>query len=292
MLTFTFLGVGGAFARCLYQSNVLIEAWSRGPKHQQQPDDVLLVDFGATGPGALYALSGRPGFSYLRCGGRINYAAIRGVFVTHQHADHVGGLEDLAFASMFDPDADRTTSHKPELIGDTRVLGPLWDRTLRGGMEAAPGRLAVLEDYFTVRSLDHRDPQENRFYIADRYRAEPFPTDHIRIHAKYDWPSFGLTIADEASGASVFFSGDTRFDFDAHAERLKSARVAFHDVHLDDYPDPVHALLSELTTLPESIKRKTYLYHYADDWDEPRYRDALSQFAGPARQHVRYEVLP
>ena len=53
MLTLTFLGVGAAFAKRNHNSNVLIEAWRKGPDHQAQPDDLLLVDLGAMGPRAL-----------------------------------------------------------------------------------------------------------------------------------------------------------------------------------------------------------------------------------------------
>ena len=56
MLTLTFLGVGSAFAKRNLNSNALIEAWTKGPDHQDSPDDVLLVDLGALGPTALHEL--------------------------------------------------------------------------------------------------------------------------------------------------------------------------------------------------------------------------------------------
>ena len=56
MLTMTFLGVGGAFAKRNFQSNALIEAWSEGPDRQSRPDDTMLLDFGITGPMALHQL--------------------------------------------------------------------------------------------------------------------------------------------------------------------------------------------------------------------------------------------
>ena len=56
MLTFTFLGVGNAFAKRNYQSNILVEAWLKGSEAQDAPDDTLLIDFGTTGPLALHEL--------------------------------------------------------------------------------------------------------------------------------------------------------------------------------------------------------------------------------------------
>jgi len=287
MLTFTFLGVGGAFTRRHYHSNVLVEAWADDPSRQNRPDDVLLVDFGASGPAAMSKLSEKTEFSYLRRGLQLDYSTIRAVFVTHTHADHIGGLEDMAFLSRF----IHADAPKPELIGDKRVIELLWERSLRGGLEAAPGGLATLSDYFDVRELDHQIPDRRRFAMLDRYRFELFPTDHIRIHAKYDWPSFGLFARDDQSGASVFFSGDTRFDFEPYRPLLEQADFVFQDAQLEDVPEPVHALIGELRTMPESIRRKTHLYHYSDAWDQPAHQSAGADFAGFAQQHLRYNVL-
>ncbi|MEZ6082862.1 MAG: hypothetical protein R3E58_02630 [Phycisphaerae bacterium] len=71
MLTITFLGVGGAFAKRNYQSNALIEAWTQSPNAQVEPDDNLLIDFGSTGPLALHDLKDVDGFEYLNDDGHV-----------------------------------------------------------------------------------------------------------------------------------------------------------------------------------------------------------------------------
>ena len=152
--------------------------------------------------------------------------------------------------------------------------------------------LAKLSDYFEVRELDHQSAALRTFTMLDRYQFELFPTDHIRIHEKYDWPSFGLFVLSDQSDASVFFSGDTRFDFETHKPRLEQADLVFHDAQLEVIPDPVHALISELRTMPESIRRKTHLYHYSDAWQQPEHQAAAADFAGFVEQHRRYDVLP
>ena len=62
-------------------------------------------------------------------------------------------------------------------------------------------------------------------------------------------------------------------------------------VRLFDQPEPVHALISELRTLPEPIRKKTWLYHFGDDWDAGPYDDVPTQFAGWAKPAKRYVLF-
>ncbi len=290
MLTLTFLGVGSAYAKKNFQSNALIEAWTGAPDVDAGPTDVLLVDFGTTGPLALHQLKDKPGFSYLDRDGRINYRAIPRVLVTHLHGDHVGGLEELAGMAAYSQARD--AAFKPELVGDRTVLEALWEHSLRGGLGAGRGGRSRLDDYFQVNSIDPRgEGNRDSFDIGERYAVSIFRTDHIRTARKHDWPSFGLLVRDTKTHETAFYSGDTMFDLDAYGAMMQSARIVFHEVQLHEDSDPVHTLLSELRTLPAGIRQRMYLYHYEDTWDDPKYALVSDEFAGFAEPQRRYTLF-
>lgn len=215
------LGTGSAFAKAYYNNNALLESGGQ----------TLLIDCGITAPRALHELG-------------ISFDEIDAVLITHIHADHVGGLEELAFQRKF------IYRSKPILYVEKSLIEPLWENSLKGGLEQEGGH--ALEDYFDVRPLTEGLPAE----LLPGLTAELIRTPHIPNKA-----SFSILFND-----TFFYTADMVFDGELlnRLVRDRGVRGIFHDCQLHP-PGIVHADLAKLLTLPEELQQIIYLMHYGDD---------------------------
>ena len=235
----TFLGVGSAFSRKYANSNILLES---GPVK-------LLIDCSHSAPRALERLG-------------LSLKDITHVFITHLHADHIGGLEEYAFqAKLF-------YNKKPILLSTKTLLHRLWHASLRGGLEffeETPGQSQALsmEDYFEPTPV----PAQAWFSIGTNpgIRVFPHPTNHVK-----GMECYGLEIEELPGGRKnrFFFSGDTKFDAEFIKRGVASSSLVFHDCQLYDLgrqnEQGVHASYRQLQILPDDVRRRIWLYHYED----------------------------
>lgn len=261
-LALFFVGVGSAFTKRQYQTNLLV---LKGQDH-------LLVDCGTKGTQALANL-------------KVNPTDIRNLLITHSHADHIGGIEELALMGRY------VTKRKPTMVINETYQHILWDMSLRGGCgynEEEAGVLLSFTDFFEViRPHWLPDfPRETFSAQVGGINVKTMRTKHIPDSSN-DWESSfwscGVMIDDR-----VLFTSDTKFDPDLvmyYNDRFRLEAI-FHDCQF--FTGGVHAGIDELNTFPPEVKKKIHLCHYGDNWEQNESKVKDCGFAGLAQQHCYY----
>ena len=240
------IGTGNAFAKRHYNNNALLQC----------DGFTAAIDFGCTAPFSLHQMN-------------VQLGEIDAVVLSHLHADHIGGFEELGFYHKF------TSPRRPTLFVSELLAEPLWEQSLKGGMCSEADGFTSLDSFFDVVLYKEGEP----FHVHDRLRFEAVRTEHIALK-----PSFSFIINDH-----FFYSADMKFDraLLEHVVYERGCDVIFHDCQLAE-PGLVHAALGELLTLPEDIQRRTFLMHYPDEMEEYRGRTGHMTIA---EKHKTYSFL-
>ncbi len=210
-----FLGAGNAFTKKNYHTNLLVRF----------PQGHLLIDCGFKTPAALHRL-------------KISVKQLRDIFISHTHADHIGGLEEVLLQAKY------LFQTKPKLHVPQRVADDLWEHSLRAGLQYTVDGIVGLDYYAELH------PLQESFSIANT-TFELIPTKHIP-----GMPSYGLYFN------QIFYSGDTIFDPPLLQKMLGKAQIVIHDCSFKQ--NPVHTYYEQLLTLPKEDRKKIYLIHYND----------------------------
>lgn len=246
----TFLGSGSAFSLNNYQSNILIE--------DLQSDKKLLLDCGTD---IRFAL---------RDAG-LKMSDITDIYVSHPHADHVGGLEGVAFSTKWIPNRPKTN-----LIVSRYFANDLWNKSLAGGLESLEGELADIHSFFHVHPIG----------VKGRFEWQGIKFQLVQVvHIMNGFtivPSFWLLFV--VNGVTVFFTSDTQF---APAQLVKfydMADLILHDCETSPFKSGVHAHYSFLKTLDPKFKKKMWLYHYQDGDLPDAVADGFQGFAPKGKE--------
>ncbi|MFD0697256.1 MBL fold metallo-hydrolase [Paenibacillus sp. GCM10027628] len=218
------IGTGSAFAKTYYNTSAMVMT-----EHAK-----ILIDCGFNTPKSLHEIGIAPD-------------QIDGIVISHIHADHVGGLEEVAFRLLYQYNKKRIKLFLTEPLADV-----LWENTLKGGMFNPEEGFNSLDDYFDVIRIEENKQTE----ILPGLAIEFMPTQHILRKISYSLFINGQT----------FYSADIRFDAELLLHEVVQKRqchTILHDCQLTGQ-GAIHATLSELLTLPVDVQKRIYLMHYDD----------------------------
>jgi hypothetical protein len=264
-LSLFFVGVGSAFSKRHYQTNCIII----------KGDDHVMVDCGTKTPQAIYELG-------------LSITDIQTFLITHSHADHIGGLEEVMLMGRY------VARKKPSIIINKTYQQLLWDMSLRGGSafnEEQAGSVLEFGDMWNIIRPVWLEgyPRETLGTEIGNIDIKIFRTKHIPDSPDSWQNSFwscGLILDDR-----VMFTSDTRFDRDLITQfgKLFDLEAIFHDCQF--FTGGVHAGLEEINQLPSEIKSKIILTHYGDNWEE--FEDTVREYGlhSLAHQWCYYDFL-
>lgn len=236
-LSLFFIGAGSAFSKKYYNTNLLIV----------KGNDHVLMDCGSLCPFALETLYNTKIYE------------IKNLFLTHPHADHIGGVEEFMLASKY------IKHEKINLAITDEFKKKLWNQSLRGGCQYSEKGKMYFSDYFN--QLKPLRIQKKPFEIYEiqmgTINLKIFRTMHIttkKDSIRNSQISYGVLVDNK-----VLLTGDSQFrkeQLEFFMENFPEIQGIFHDCDISGYSPNVHASYEQLNSLEDSIKNKMYLCHY------------------------------
>ena len=209
------IGVGTAFGRRLSNTNLIIEFDS---------GDFLLVDCGITASRSLEVI----GRSVLD---------VENLFISHLHADHIGGVEELALKAKL------IKGRKINLHINRKLVDRFW-RSIRAGIEFTQMGQLALDDYFAVHL--HNDE-----FDLNGVKFSTHATQHVT-----GMLSFDLAFVD------ILLTGDTLFSEKYVRGRAQAFNTVVHDCSFNNR-QKVHTYFADLLQ-NRGLFQELFVIHYED----------------------------